>query len=93
MTDITSGLSSVFNLIFSGLKWCFDTLDSITFMGISLLDYIIWVFVLGIVLPIVLTLLNAGHSEAESYYDRKKSEARSEERYQRRKAERENRNK
>ena len=80
MTDITSGLSSVFNLIFSGLKWCFDTLDSISFMGISLLDYLIWIFVLGIVLPIVLTLLNSGRSASESYFRQRDREARSEER-------------
>ncbi len=90
MTDITSGLSSVFNLIFSGLKWCFDTLDSISFMGISLLDYIIWIFVLGIVLPIVLTLLNAGRSASESYFREKDREARAEERRQARQAERRN---
>lgn len=88
MIDITSGIKPVFDLLFKGLKWCFDFLDSISFNGISLLDFCIWVFVLGIVLPIILTLLNAGRSATESYYGRKKSEARSEERYQRRKAER-----
>lgn len=57
MTDITSGLSSVFNLIFSGFKWCFDTLDSISFMGISLLDYLICLIILGIAIPLVVTII------------------------------------
>lgn len=73
MTDITSGLSQILDIIISGLTFCFNTLDSIGFMGISLLDYIIWLFVLGIILPIIVTLLNSSRSEARSEY---RSEAR-----------------
>ena len=79
MTDITSGLSQILDIIISGLTFCFNTLDSIGFMGISLLDYIIWLFVLGIILPIIVTLLNSTRSEVRSDY-------RSESRYQRHRA-------
>lgn len=79
MTDITSGLSQILDIIISGLTFCFNTLDSIGFMGISLLDYIIWLFVLGIILPIIVTLLNSTRSEVRSDY-------RSEARYQRHRA-------
>lgn len=78
MTDISNGLESVLSLIFNGLKFCFDTLDSISFKGISLLDFTIWVFVLGIILPIVVTLLNAGRSVSEGYFVRQDRKARRE---------------
>lgn len=82
MTDISSGLEHVLGLIFNGLKFCFDTLDSISFRGISLLDFMIWVFVLGIILPIIITLLNSRRSEARAEY-------RASARYERRRRQRE----
>lgn len=82
MTDISSGLENVLGLVFNGLKFCFDTLDSISFRGISLLDFTIWVFVLGIILPIIVTLLNSGRSEVRSY-------AKSEYLYEKRRSQRE----
>lgn len=57
--DLSGSFSQVFNWIFIWIQWCFDTLDSISFMGITLLDFVIWVFVLSIILPLIITLLNS----------------------------------
>lgn len=57
--DISSGIEQVIDMILEGLKFCFDFLDSITFYGISLLDFFITLFILGCVLPLVLTLLRS----------------------------------
>ena len=74
--DVSGSFNQVFDWIFTWIKWCFDTLDSISFMGITLLDFSIWVFVLGIILPIIVTLLNSGRSSSERYYRSHRSEAR-----------------
>ncbi len=66
--DITSGFNQIFSLILQGLKFCFDTLDKIQFLGISLLDFCIIMLILGIVLPIVLTLLDGAKFTAREYY-------------------------
>lgn len=87
--DVSGSFNQIFDWIFQWLKWCFDTLDSISFKGITLLDFSIWVFVLGIILPIIVTLLNAGQSSSHSYYLRERSAARSVATYQRHEAQRE----
>lgn len=51
--DITSFINWFLDQFIKLFKFLFNTLDSITFNGISLLDYIITVFVL---IPIVTTL-------------------------------------
>lgn len=73
--DITSGFDSVINLILQGFTFVYQTLDGITFHGISLLDFMLWMLCLGIILPIVLTLLSAGRGSAESYYNQQSREA------------------
>lgn len=55
--DVTNAFNLIFNLIFDGLSFCFDTLDSITYRGVSLLDFFIWLFVLGIIIPVIITIL------------------------------------
>ncbi len=86
--DITNQFESVFDFIINGLQFCFNTLDSLTFKGISLLDFLIWILILGIMLPILVTLLSSGRGAAESYYHRESRAARSEATYQRHEAER-----
>lgn len=56
--DATNGVSSILDLIISGLGDMFSLLDSLTFSGISLLDFMITIFVLGAVLPIILAIIN-----------------------------------
>lgn len=73
--DISNGFDSVINLIFQGFQFVYNTLDSIAFHGISLLDFMLWILCLGIILPIVLTLLSSGRSSAESYYNHQSREA------------------
>lgn len=69
MTDITGTLSVILTMLFTGFVQGLNTLDSITFFGLSLLDYIITIFLLGAVIPLIFTLLKAerwGH-----YYSRR----------------------
>mgnify|MGYP007037180469 CR=1 FL=1 len=78
MNDITSAFDSMFNMFLGGFKDCFSILDSITFRGISLLDFVLWILALSIILPIVLTLLSAGRSASETYYHKQSRQAEAE---------------
>lgn len=77
MTDITGFMSSFLNEIVNFFGTMFGILDKITFLGISLLDFTITLFVLGVAIPLVITLLpsRAVHSVRE-YDHRQQSEAR-----------------
>lgn len=78
--DISSGFEWVLSSLLSLMTECFNTLDSITFRGISILDFLITIFIIGIVLPLIITLLKSAPVESRSYYKREKrsSERRSE---------------
>lgn len=69
MTDITSFIDVFIDSFISILSTVFDTLSSITFAGISLLSYIIALFVLGAAVPLVISLLN-NRSVGVSYVPR-----------------------
>lgn len=71
--DLSGAFGQVFNWIFMWIEWCFDTLDSISFLGITLLDFVIWVFVLSVILPLIVTLLNSRRSGARSEARRSRS--------------------
>lgn len=70
---IDNFLSSFLTIILNGFTTVFDTLDSITFSGISLLDFTISIFLIGSVVPLILTTLRSRRSSASG---RSKSERR-----------------
>lgn len=77
MTDISGFTSSFINSLVSMFGSFFNILDSITFSGISLLDFVITLFVLGVAIPLVLTLLPSRAVNSVRDYDNKQqSEAR-----------------
>lgn len=84
--DITNGFDIVINLILQGFTFVYQTLDEITFHGISLLDFMLWILCLGIILPIVLTLLTAAQGTAADYASAQERRAESEARWQRHQA-------
>lgn len=57
--DMTNSFNAVFNFIINGMKWVFDTLDKVTFHGISLLDFFITLFVLGVAVPLVVSTVKS----------------------------------
>ena len=59
MIDISGDLSVIIAMIVTGFVKSFQLLDSIGFFGISLLDFIITIFILGVIVPLILTLLKA----------------------------------
>lgn len=59
MTDITGTLTVILTMLFTGFVQGLNTLDSITFFGLSLLDYIITIVLLGAVIPLIFALLKA----------------------------------
>lgn len=74
--DITSTFDYFMDMFLHGFRTCYSLLDRIQFHGISLLDFMLWILCLGIILPIVLTLLRSGRSSAERYYNHQSREAR-----------------
>lgn len=69
---IDNFLSSFLSIILNGFTTVFDTLDSISFSGISLLDFSISIFLIGTVVPLILTTLRSRRSSS----GRSKSERR-----------------
>lgn len=71
MTDIGGFLGSFLSIVLGGFTTAFNTLDNIGFSGISLLDFILTVFLIGTVVPLIFTLLrsrrsgSSGRSKAE----------------------------
>ncbi|MBQ3136096.1 MAG: hypothetical protein IJB74_01305 [Clostridia bacterium] len=63
--DITNGLQSVLNLILQVFEYSFDFMRGIEFFGTNLLNFTVTIFLLGVVIPIVFTLVR---SEAVSRY-------------------------
>lgn len=63
--DLSSGIESVIDMILDGMGAVFDFLDSITFYGISVLDFFITLFILSCVLPLILTLLRSRSTRSE----------------------------
>lgn len=57
--DITAPIVSFLDGFKGALFQLYNLLDSITFMGISLLDFFLSVFIISLVLPLVLTLLRS----------------------------------
>lgn len=64
MTDITPALDAFFNGFLDSLSVIYSTLDSISFYGISLLDFFIWIFILSVVLPLILTVIRSRSVES-----------------------------
>lgn len=67
MHDITNGLTSVLNLLLNAIKFCFTYLDSFTFNGISLLDYIIAILILSVAVSVLVGLASNGIKGSERY--------------------------
>lgn len=57
--DITNFMNWFINMFLSLFKFIYDTLDSITFNGISLLQYFITILVLIPILTILFTLVTS----------------------------------
>lgn len=63
--DITSFMSWFLDQFINLLKWFFDILDHITFFGISLLDFSIAVVIIGVIIPVLLTIASNSSVLAE----------------------------
>lgn len=65
-------ISGFFNVYLSGVlnvaKKYYDILDSLTFGGVSVLDYAITLLILSVVVPMVLTLTKSGVRTAKRSY-------------------------
>ena len=57
--DSTSSMNDIFDFFIRVFTWIFEFLDSIQFWGISLLDFIITLFIIAIALPIILAIVKS----------------------------------
>ncbi len=57
--DITEALNMFLDLFVECFKFCFDFLRNFSFMGTNLLSFTITVFLLGIVFPIIFSLVQS----------------------------------
>lgn len=58
-TDVSNGLRSVLDFLLTVFKFEFDFMRSIEFFGTNLLSFTINIFLLGIALPIIFTLVRS----------------------------------
>lgn len=57
--DITNSIVWIFNTLFSLIGQIFNLLDSIKFSGISLLDFIIFLNIISVVIPLLFARLKS----------------------------------
>lgn len=62
--DISGFINVYLSGVLSVAKNYYDTLDGITFGGISVLDYAITLLILSVVIPMVITLTKSGLGQA-----------------------------
>lgn len=60
--DATNGMTQIINMIVRGLINMFHILDEFKFSGISMLDFLITLFIIGSALPVILAILNSRSS-------------------------------
>lgn len=75
VSDITSFIDSFINLMFTGTVDCIDILDSLTFHGISLLDFSLGILLIGCILPIIINFASSGVSSSRGYASRRSRSA------------------
>ncbi|MDE5889051.1 MAG: hypothetical protein K2H20_03430 [Bacilli bacterium] len=74
--DISNFMSWFLNMFLGIIKFIYDTLDSITFSGVSLLQYFITVLVLIPILTILFTLVTSEKIwDSQSEVSKKKKES------------------
>ena len=73
-----SGSNSILSFIIEAVLFCFDWLDSIGIMGVSLLDFFVTVFLIGTFIPIIFTIVRGYYirTQRERRADRKYNERR-----------------
>lgn len=55
--DLGDSFIYILQFIFQGVNFCFSLLDSITFLGTSLLNFLIAITILGALIPIVFAVV------------------------------------
>lgn len=63
MNDITPFVNWFLSTMVNLFTFVFNTLDSISFMGITLLDFVLTVFILSVAVPLVITTMRASSYE------------------------------
>lgn len=61
--DATNGMTQIINMIVRGLINMFFILDEFKFSGISMLDFLITLFIVGAVLPVILAIVTTRASD------------------------------
>lgn len=73
MIDITSFMQFFIDSVLSILSTVYGYLSNIQFKGVSLLSFIIALFVLSAAIPIIVSIVSGGYSTAKSNYKRSRS--------------------
>lgn len=68
MTDITSFMTFFIDSFISMLTSVFNHLSNIQFFGISLLSYIIALFVLSVAVPIIVSIVSGGYTSSRDFF-------------------------
>lgn len=86
--NISSQFLSIFQILYEGVLYCIDFLDSIFISSnVSLLDICIAVVLIGTFLPMLIGLASSGYHSSTHYASSQKRKAESRAEHERRKAE------
>lgn len=72
--DISNFISWFLNQVRFIFTWVFSTLDNIQFLGTSLLKFILIIFIISVLIPIILTISKSSSSlvsRSERYFNSK----------------------
>lgn len=63
--NITNSMTSILNILLDLMSYCINLLDSITFFGLSILDYAIIITTIGAVLTLLVTMPQGIYNQVE----------------------------
>lgn len=73
-------MSEIIDLIISGITKAFTILSNFEFLGTNMLTFLVTIFILGTMLPVLLTLVEGFNSTARGSYKERQKIANREER-------------
>lgn len=74
MRDISGFMEFFISLMVQGVVFMFSTLDSISFMGVSVLEYLLWILILSALIPIIFALVKSSSPSRDNHVERRSSD-------------------
>lgn len=72
--DITNFMTFFIGLMVQGVTFMFSILDSISFMGVTVLEFLLWILILSALIPIIFALVRTHSPTRDSRVEKNSSD-------------------